>query len=43
MGAALVPRAFGAKVVGIKPLLKVLPGVFEHTDKNVRAEVCVRI
>lgn len=36
----LVPRAFGARVMGIKQLLKVLPSIFEHTDKNVRAEVC---
>ena len=40
-GVTLVPKAFGAKVMGIKPVLKVLPSVFEHTDKNVRAEVCV--
>lgn len=30
--------AFGAKTVDPKPVLKVLPKVFGHADKNVRAE-----
>ena len=30
---------FGAKVVNVKLLLKSMPGMFEHSDKNVRAEV----
>lgn len=30
--------AFGARTVDPKPVLKVLPGVFGHADKNVRAE-----
>jgi len=25
----------------MKLLMKALPGMFEHSDKNVRAEVCV--
>lgn len=32
-------REFGAKVINVKVLLKALPSVFVHTDKNVRAEV----
>ena len=32
-------REFGAKVVNVKQLLKAMPGMFEHNDKNVRAEV----
>lgn len=32
-------RSFGIGVIGnIKPLLKVMPKMFAHTDKNVRAE-----
>lgn len=31
-------RLFGAKVVNVKPLLKQLPKIFDHKDKNVRAE-----
>lgn len=31
-------RQFGAKKVNPKPLLKLLPKLFGHTDKNVRAE-----
>ena len=30
---------FGAKVINLKTLMKALPGLFEHSDKNVRAEV----
>ena len=30
---------FGAKVVNMKGLLKSMPGMFKHSDKNVRAEV----
>ena len=26
-------------MVNVKQLLKVMPGMFEHSDKNVRAEV----
>lgn len=29
---------FGPKVVSPKPLLKVLPKLFDHKDKNVRSE-----
>ena len=32
-------REFGARVFNVKTLLKATPGVFEHSDKNVRAEV----
>ncbi|KAJ3412335.1 Microtubule-associated protein, microtubule dynamics during spindle orientation [Chytridiales sp. JEL 0842] len=31
-------RLFGVKVVPVKPLLKVLPKIFDHKDKNVRSE-----
>ncbi|KAI8334829.1 armadillo-type protein [Chlamydoabsidia padenii] len=31
-------RQFGTKTVSPKPLIKVLPKLFGHTDKNVRAE-----
>ncbi|CEI92510.1 hypothetical protein RMCBS344292_06766 [Rhizopus microsporus] len=31
-------RQFGAKKVNPKPILKLLPKLFGHTDKNVRAE-----
>ncbi|RCH82081.1 stu2 protein, partial [Rhizopus stolonifer] len=31
-------RQFGAKKVSPKPILKLLPKLFGHTDKNVRAE-----
>ena len=34
-------REFGSGVMNMKPLLKSLSGLFEHSDKNVRAEVCV--
>ena len=30
---------FGAKVLNLKTLMKALPALFEHSDKNVRAEV----
>ena len=33
-------REFGSSVLNMKPLLKSLSGLFEHSDKNVRAEVC---
>ena len=32
-------REFGAKVLNLKTLMKALPSLFEHSDKNVRAEV----
>ena len=32
---------FGSKVMNMKLFLKSLAGLFEHSDKNVRAEVCV--
>ena len=35
----LLFRAFGAKVMNMKQLMKALPGMFEHSDKNVRGEV----
>ncbi|CAG8440367.1 2083_t:CDS:10, partial [Acaulospora morrowiae] len=31
-------RCYGAKTVNVKPILKILPKIFGHTDKNVRAE-----
>ena len=34
-------REFGASVINIEPILKSLSGLFEHSDKNVRAEVCM--
>ena len=39
MNLYLSLRAFGAKVMNMKQLMKALPGMFEHSDKNVRAEV----
>ena len=35
----LFNREFGARVFNIKQLLKTIPGMFEHSDKTVRAEV----
>jgi cytoskeleton-associated protein 5 len=32
-------KQFGAKKVSPKPILKILPKLFGHADKNVRAEV----
>jgi hypothetical protein len=32
-------RAFGVKVVPPGPIFKILPKIFGHSDKNVRAEV----
>ena len=32
-------REFGAKVINVKMLMKAVPPLFEHSDKNVRAEV----
>ena len=32
---------FGAKVMNVKQLMKAMPDMFVHSDKNVRAEVCV--
>ena len=32
-------REFGAKAVNVKHMLKAMPGMFEHSDKNVRTEV----
>ncbi len=32
-------REFGAKVMNVKILMKAIPALFEHSDKNVRAEV----
>lgn len=34
---------FGAGVVQVKPLVKVLPKLFDHKDKIVRANVCMNI
>jgi hypothetical protein len=34
-------REFGAKVMNLKTLMKALPSLFEHSDKNVRAEVSI--
>ncbi|CAG8499882.1 1285_t:CDS:10, partial [Ambispora leptoticha] len=31
-------RLYGAKTVNVKPILKTLPTIFNHTDKNVRSE-----
>jgi cytoskeleton-associated protein 5 len=32
-------RSFGVSIIGnVKPILKVIPKIFGHTDKNVRAE-----
>lgn len=33
-----VIRNYGAKTVNVKPILKTLPKIFGHSDKNVRAE-----
>ena len=30
---------FGGKVFSLKPVVKVLPKLFDHSDKNVREEV----
>ncbi|KNE54063.1 hypothetical protein AMAG_00065 [Allomyces macrogynus ATCC 38327] len=35
---AAVVEGFGVKTVNVKPLLKQLPKLFAHSDKNVRAE-----
>ncbi len=35
----LLCREFGAKVLNLKVLMKAVPSLFEHSDKNVRAEV----
>ena len=32
-------QAFGVRTFNVKPLLKSIPKMFGHTDKNVRAEV----
>ena len=32
-------KQFGTKKVGPKPIIKILPKLFGHADKNVRAEV----
>lgn len=34
-----VSREFGASVVNLKMLMKAVPALFLHSDKNVRAEV----
>ncbi|CAI2179034.1 13105_t:CDS:10 [Funneliformis geosporum] len=31
-------RLYGAKTVNVKPILKIIPKIFAHTDKNVRNE-----
>ncbi|CAG8735004.1 17874_t:CDS:2, partial [Funneliformis caledonium] len=31
-------RLYGAKTVNVKPILKTIPKIFAHTDKNVRSE-----
>ncbi|ORY05948.1 ARM repeat-containing protein [Basidiobolus meristosporus CBS 931.73] len=33
-----IVRLYGAKVVNVKPILKILAKIFGHADKNVRAE-----
>ena len=30
---------FGSKIFTLKPVVKVLPKLFDHSDKNVREEV----
>lgn len=30
---------FGGKIFALKPVVKVLPKLFDHSDKNVREEV----
>lgn len=38
------PRSFGIQVVGnMKPIMKIIPKIFGHTDKNVRAEGSVLV
>ena len=32
---------FGGKIFTLKPVVKVLPKLFDHSDKNVREEVIV--
>ena len=32
-------REFGARAVNVKHMLKAMPGMFEHSDRNVRTEV----
>ena len=32
---------FGGKVFSLKPIVKVLPKLFDHSDKTVRGEVGV--
>ena len=39
----VVCREFGARVMNIKVLMGKVPSLFEHSDKNVRAEVSVVI
>ncbi|KAL1915281.1 uncharacterized protein VTP21DRAFT_7557 [Calcarisporiella thermophila] len=38
MALQKIVRQFGAKVIDVKPILKVLPKLFAHSDRNVRAE-----
>ncbi|KAF9937265.1 Microtubule-associated protein, microtubule dynamics during spindle orientation [Mortierella alpina] len=38
---AAIVRTFGVKNLNVKPLLKKLPPLFGHSDKNVRAEASV--
>ncbi|KAI8051432.1 armadillo-type protein [Syncephalis plumigaleata] len=33
-----IVQAFGARTFNVKPLIKAMPKMFAHTDKNVRAE-----
>ncbi len=32
-------REFGVKVINLKVLMKAVPALFQHSDKNIRAEV----
>lgn len=34
-----IVKQFGVKTVNVKPILKILPAIFAHADKGVRAEV----
>ena len=33
-----IVKQFGAKTINVKPILKVIPAIFAHADKGVRAE-----
>ncbi|KAI9595885.1 armadillo-type protein [Syncephalis fuscata] len=38
-----IVQAFGVRTFNVKPLLKVIPKMFAHTDKNVRAEASLLV